>query len=112
MSHELIKRRRMQLMVHSAIYYHFNSNIVSDNTYDGWTQELVQLHKDFPDYSDRYDEYFKDWAGETGFHFPKDDHILTIAIGLLETYERKRNQEELAAVANKKDTPLGEFFEL
>jgi len=96
----------MQLIVHSALYYHFNHSIVSDNIYDGWTQELVQLHKDFPDYSDRYDEYFVDWAGETGYHFPKDEHILSIADGLLRTHDRKRNVEELA-----KRKPVDEFFE-
>lgn len=98
MSHELIKRRRLQLIVHSAIYYHFNSNIVSDNKYDGWTHELVALHKQYPDYSDRYDEYFDNWNGETGYHFPKDDHILSIADGLLRTHDRKLNQQELAGI--------------
>ena len=83
---ELIKRRRLQLIVHSAIYYEFNDNIISDHQYDDWTEELVKLHKENPNYSDRFDQYFKDWNGETGFHFPKDEEIMTRAGRVMEEY--------------------------
>lgn len=90
---ELIKRRRLQLIVHSAIYYEFNDNIISDHQYDDWTEELVKLHKKNPSYSDRFDQYFKDWNGETGFHFPRDEEILTRAGRILKQHSLIRQRE-------------------
>lgn len=67
----LIKRRRMQVMIHACVYYKFNDNIISDHQYDDWCNELVSLLKKHPKaYSDDYDKYFEGWEGETGFHFP------------------------------------------
>lgn len=91
---ELIRRRRLQLIIHSAIYYHFNSNIVNDGQYDAWTKELVELHDKYPSYSDRHDKYFKDWRGETGFHFPKDEDVLAKAHALLRVSEIEKNMIE------------------
>lgn len=86
---EKIKRRRLQLIIHSAIYYEYNSNIISDHQYDAWTKELVELNKQYPTYSDQFDEYFIDWAGETGFHFPRTPEILNKAHYLLRVAELK-----------------------
>ena len=44
----LIQRRRMQLLVHSAIYYAYNESIVTDEQWKNWALELEQLQKDFP----------------------------------------------------------------
>lgn len=83
---DLIKRRRLQLMIHSCIYYKLNDNIVSDHTYDRWTNELVKLLEEYPGaYSDKYDEYFEGWKGETGYHFPHGNpEIYSKALYLIE----------------------------
>ena len=40
---ELTKRRRMQMLLHSCIYYELNENIIPDDTYDKWATELAEL---------------------------------------------------------------------
>ena len=44
--YELIQQRRLQLLVHSRIYYVLNNNIISDKQFDEFAKELVQLQKD------------------------------------------------------------------
>jgi hypothetical protein len=69
---ELIKRRRAQMLIHSCLYYEMNTNIVSDDMWQKWADELEQLQKkhskdcniDFFDYD------FRDWDGSTGSHLP------------------------------------------
>ena len=71
----LIKQRRLQVLVHSAVYYEFDETVVSDETFDRWSQELVELLEKYPDaYSDEYDYYFRDWDGSSGYHFPHRDN--------------------------------------
>lgn len=70
-----IQKLRFCLLIHSCIYYHLNSNIVSDSKWDSWARELVKLQKDNPDISKniRYDEAFKDWDASTGAFLPITD---------------------------------------
>lgn len=74
---ELIKRRRTQLTVHSFLYYQLNTNIISDNTFDAWSRELVELQDDYPELSKEVEfaSYFEGFDGSTGFglpyHFPE-----------------------------------------
>lgn len=72
---ELIKRRRLQLLVHSCIYYRLNDNIIDDHTFDRWSDELVKLQTDYPDISKQVEWYeaFKDWDGSTGAFLPIND---------------------------------------
>jgi len=71
---ELIKRRRLQVMIHSCLYYSLDENIWSDHKFDYACKELVELMRDNPNaYSDRYDEYFEGWDGSSGYHFPHRD---------------------------------------
>lgn len=72
---ELIKRRRLQLLVHSCIYYRLNDNIIDDHTFDRWSDELVKLQADNPDISKQVEWYeaFKDWDGSTGAFLPIND---------------------------------------
>ncbi|PEE69376.1 hypothetical protein COM73_19005 [Bacillus thuringiensis] len=43
-----ITQRRHQIMVHSCIYYQYNTNIIDDHTYDRWAMELGDLHAKYP----------------------------------------------------------------
>ena len=69
---EKIQRRRYQLLVHSCIYYELNRNIISDDTWNSWSQELVLLQQQYPDISEQVTlhKYFKDWDGSTGAFLP------------------------------------------
>lgn len=82
---ELIKRRRLQMLVHSCIYYTLGDNLVPDHVFDGWAKELEQLMKDYPDaYSDRFDEDFAKWDSASGFDLPlRDPWVLNRAQQLL-----------------------------
>jgi|GEM_PF-2262900 len=82
---ELIKRRRLQMLVHSCLYYALDENIWSDHQFDAAAKELAQLMTDYPDaYSDRFDEYFKGWDGSSGYHLPhRDPWVFSAAQNLL-----------------------------
>lgn len=73
--YELIQQRRLQLLVHSRIYYVLNNNIISDKQFDEFAKELVQLQKDYPQISKDVIFYdaFKNWDGTTGFDLPLED---------------------------------------
>ena len=72
---DLILRRRLQLLVHSCIYYHLNQNIITDVQWDQWARELVDLQRDHPEESKQVDWYqaFKDWDASTGAFLPITD---------------------------------------
>jgi NAD-dependent DNA ligase len=78
---EMINRRRRQIHVHSVIYYHFDTNLIPDHTYDAWCVELAALQKAYP--KSKHEGYkpqiFADWTGETGFHLPIHDDTLGLA---------------------------------
>lgn len=84
---ELIKRRRLQILVHSCIYYVLDTNIISDYTFDKWAKELEQLMKEHPDaYSDRFDSDFAKWDSSSGFDLPiRDPWVLGTAQNLIRT---------------------------
>lgn len=67
----LIKRRRLQMLIHSCIYYELDTEVISDNKWQEWANELAGLLKENPDeYNDRFDEFFIDWDGTTGYNLP------------------------------------------
>lgn len=71
---EKIKRRRLQILVNSCIYYELDDSLVDDYTFDSWCRELVDLNKENPGvYSDRFDPWFEDFTGETGYNLPLRD---------------------------------------
>ena len=86
----LILRRRLQLLVHSYIYYDLNNNLISDDTWSGWAKELVQLQKDYPKIASRvdYHEAFLGFDGSTGFDLPyRQPEIMNKANWLVENYK-------------------------
>lgn len=72
---ELIQRRRLQLLIHSCLYYNMDTNIVSDKKWDEWARELVKLQKDYPELSNNvcWSEAFTDWDASSGAFLPLDD---------------------------------------
>lgn len=69
---ELVNRRRMQILVHSCIYYRFDVNLIEDSTFDKWCNELIKLQKDYPDICKevRYHKEFEKLTHASGFDLP------------------------------------------
>ena len=72
---ELIQQRRLQLLVHSRIYYTLNHNVVSDKKWDQWAKELVRLQNDYPGVAEKivWHEAFADWDGCSGAFLTLND---------------------------------------
>lgn len=76
---ELIQQRRLQLLVHSCIYYELNKNLIPDLTWDRWARELVKLQEQYPDIAKEviYADAFLGFDGSTGFDLPiRDDWVI------------------------------------
>ena len=74
-----IRQRRSQMLVHSRIYYVLDENIVSDDTWQKWANELRDLQKQYPEYCKIgfFDKEFSDWNGDTGAMLPlKDPYVV------------------------------------
>lgn len=81
-----IQQRRLQLLVHSYLYYDKNITLIEDIKWDKWAKELVQLQKDNAEIADKviYADAFKDFDGTSGFNLPyKDEKIVNIAMRLI-----------------------------
>ena len=68
------------MLVHSYIYYVMDTNIISDDKWQDWANELVELQNMWfrfkaPKTVGFYDDVFQDWNGSTGMHLPKDEWI-------------------------------------
>lgn len=88
---EKIQQRRLQMIIHSAIYYVFNDNIVSDSKWSQWGRELKDLQEKYPDIASKviFAEAFKDWDASTGFNLPiHDDWVTKRAIQLMNAKSR------------------------
>ena len=90
---ELIGRRRRQILVHSAIYYRLNDNIIPDHLYDRWSKELAELQQQYPEAARLapYADAYADFDGSTGYHLPTGDPaILSKAYQLLAYHRKER----------------------
>lgn len=94
---ELIQRRRLQLLVHSCIYYELNDNIIDDNTWNKWSAELIGLQSKYPEIAKQVVWYdaFKNWSGSTGAFLPlKDEWVIRKAYQLTKRCLPKMNVAE------------------
>ena len=90
---ERIQQRRLQLLVHSCIYYEFDTNIVTDAKWNEWAKELVQLQEEHPEESSKviWFDNFKDFDGSTGMDLPiKDPWVKNKAQQLINNRELKK----------------------
>lgn len=69
---EWMNRRQNQLLVHSFLYYQLDTNIISDTTFDLWSDELAKAMKSHPKLAEQTHHYkaFKDFDGSSGFDLP------------------------------------------
>lgn len=89
---EKIQRRRLQILVHSYIYYELNDNLVSDSTWSNWAVELKELQEQCPEIERvvPYRKGFENWDASTGAFLPyNDDNIVNIAYHLIECAKPK-----------------------
>ncbi len=75
-----IQQRRLQMLIHSYIYYRMDDSIISDHQWSAWAKELVELQKTYPKIADKvaYAEDFKNFDGSTGFDLPLDDEYVIV----------------------------------
>ena len=101
---ERIKQRRLQILIHSYIYYELNQNIVSDAKWTKWAKELVELQALYPIESAAviYSEQFKDFDGSTGAFFLYDDRIISTANKLLDMQSKSKKVEKKVVKSKKK----------
>ena len=70
---EKILQRRLQMLIHSCIYYVFSENFITDHQFDIWNRELAALQQKYPEESKVVPWYreFSDWTGRCGgSHLP------------------------------------------
>jgi len=72
---EKIRQRRIQMLLHSYLYYVIDDTIISDDKWQQWADELVELQKQKSDIG-FYDDAFRDWSGSTGMHLPFDQWVI------------------------------------
>jgi len=92
---EFIHRRRIQIVVHSCIYYRLDANIISDHQWAAWAKELVDAQERFPDIAEKelWAKEFADFDGSTGFNLPvTDPGVVSRAHQLLRYQERLRGE--------------------
>ena len=91
---ELIKQRRLQVLVHSCIYYEFNESIVDDVTWAKWAVELEQLQAAYPAIADKVEwaAEFKDFDHSTGYNLPvQNKWVVSKAIQLMRWHEERKD---------------------
>lgn len=85
-----IQRYRLQMLIHSRLYYRMNENIISDVEFNTRAHLLKTLQDTYPDISARvpaYMEVFKDWDGSTGMNLPMEDPWVVNATERMRKYE-------------------------
>ncbi len=102
---ERIQQRRLQMLVHSCIYYEYNRNIISDKQWDKWAKELVKLQREYPYISKQviWYEAFKDWDASTGAFLPlRDSWVQTKAQQLIGGKVVKKKEEPKKKIVKKR----------
>jgi hypothetical protein len=80
----LIRKRRGQMILHSYIYYHsVDFPIISDEKWQEWANDLVDLQSKYDKIIGFYDNEFSDWTGDTGCHLPTPITFKQLAFSLM-----------------------------
>lgn len=70
-----IQHRRLQMLVHSRIYYRLGTSVIDDYTWSMWAKDLQDFQTKYPEIAKRVCFYdaFKEWDASTGAFLPLDD---------------------------------------
>ena len=92
---EFIHRRRLQITIHSCIYYRMNENIISDHQWAAWAKELVEAQERFPAVAEKqlWAKEFADFDGSTGFSLPINEPGVVAAARRLLAYRKKEEKK-------------------
>jgi hypothetical protein len=84
---EKINQRQRQIIVHSVLYYRFNTNIITDEKFNRWAEELVKLQEDYKELTKESAFYviMQDFDGSTGFHLADNEWGIQKALYILRT---------------------------
>ena len=66
--HEVIKRLRRMMIVHSYLYYRMDAPVISDDAWQDIANDLAEIQQMYPEPIGYFDELFADWTGDTGMH--------------------------------------------
>ena len=91
----LITRRRLQVLVHSVIYYKLSDNIISDTQWSEWALELENLQKTYPKIASQcpYADGFKGFDHSSGFDLPLyDSWAINKALQLVRLRDKYREE--------------------
>ena len=94
---ELILRRRLQMLVHSCLYYEMDKSILSDWQWGEWAQELAQLQQEYPEISGKvwWADEFSDWDGSSGQFLPlRDRWVSDTANYVLMLHEKYKEENK------------------
>lgn len=108
---QLIQRRRLQLLIHSRIYYEMDTNLISDYQWSMWAEELAQLQAAHADIASRicFSAAFADWDASTGAFLPlQDEWVVRKAAQLVKNHESEGNHIEYKEVQQSAGKPSGE----
>ena len=102
---EKIQQRRLQMLVHSYIYYGLDDNIVPDSKWAQWANELKDLQETYPDIANTvpYRQGFENWDASTGAFLPyRSPQIIAIANQLLHKQAPSNSSKTSAKTIKKK----------
>lgn len=106
----LIQRRRLQILIHSWLYYKMDISLVSDQTFDSWANELVDLQAKFPLIAERvmYHKEFKTFDGSTGYDLPySNPEIERKGLQLLAQHDILNSSQKRLKTKRKKEKKDG-----
>lgn len=95
---ELIKRRRLQTLIHSIVYYSFDESIISDAEWSCRAKELCELQEKYPAESEEAPlcDIFKDFNYSTGagLVYKADDAAIGKAKYLIDIQPKRRKKKK------------------
>lgn len=88
---QLIQRRRLQMLVHSRLYYVLDRSIITDQQWSMWARQLAELQNKHPEIASRvcYASAFEGWDGSSGAFLPLEDPWVVNKVNeMLNDYKR------------------------
>lgn len=110
---ELIQQRRLQMLVHSCLYYEMNITKIDDATWDKWARELRALQEQYPDIAKQviWSDAFKDWDASTGAFLPlKDEWVMRKARWFTKNLTRPVQPTSVESIKPVKKKIRGKLF--
>lgn len=106
-----ISKVRKSILIHSAIYYGLDDNIISDEQFDKLCMLLVKLQETFKDLLEdcKYGEGFEDYTGDSGHYLPWRSY-LSLARGMV-SHHKERGQPHIPDYLVFGSKSLGEIMD-